>query len=384
MNLLYDHQIFTWQNYGGISRYFSELMSQFTLDPVIDFRLALRYSQNEHLHQNTQLNNFWTHRNDFFSDSRFFSALQKKIHVNVPNHIFNNQGESLKQLKAQNFDVFHPTYYDTYFLRNPIKKPYVLTIYDMIHDVLPDTFDKNDLNIRNRKKILADNAKVIIAISENTRTDIIKFMDVPKEKIHVIHLGDSLSRIKNANSSNSSISIRVPIKYLLFVGNRDKYKNFSFLLEALIPMLRKDRNLHLICAGGGFFSDSEKKLMLDTLTRIHNYPADDATLQYLYKNACAFIFPSLYEGFGIPVLEAFSCGCPVLMSNTSSLPEVGGDAALYFDPVNQNSLTANLERILSDETLRKNLITKGFERAKSFSWEKTAIMTKKVYEIALE
>ena len=384
MKLLYDHQIFTWQNYGGISRYFSELMNQFTLDPEIDFRLALRYSQNEHLHQNSQLNHFWTHRDDFFSDSWFFSALQKKTHVNVPNHIFNHQGESLKQLKAQNFDVFHPTYYDTYFLRNPIKKPYVITIYDMIHEEFSDTFYKNDQNIRNMKKILADNAKEIIAISENTKSDIIKYMDVPKEKIHVIYLGDSLSRTKNGNFSNIPVSIRVPKKYLLFVGNRDKYKNFTFFLEDLIPVLRKDRNLHLICAGGGVFSDSEKKLMLDTLTRIHYYPADDRTLQYLYKNACAFIFPSLYEGFGIPIMEAFSCGCPVLMSNTSSFPEVGGDAALYFDPVNKNSLTVNLERILSDETLRKNLIRKGYGRAKSFSWEKTAMMTKKVYEIALE
>ena len=382
MKLLYDHQIFTWQNYGGISRYFCELMSQFTLDPRIDFRLALHYSQNEHLHQNPQVNRFWTHRNDFFSDSRFFSALQKKIHINVLNHIFNNQRESVKQLKGQDFDLFHPTYYDPYFLKHLGKKPYVLTIYDMIHEIFPDTFDKNDMT-RNRKKTLADNAKKIIAISENTKKDIIKYLDVPEDKIQVIYLADSLSRTKNTNPSNVLDSIRVPEKYLLFVGNRSGYKNFTFLFEALFSVLKKDKNLHIICAGGGFFSASEKNLMqkMDMISRTHYYSADDATLLYLYKNAYAFVFPSLYEGFGIPVLEAFSCGCPTVLSNTSSLPEVGGDAALYFDPVDSVSVTNIIEQILSDENLREDLITKGYSRSKLFSWEKTALMTKKVYEM---
>ena len=383
MKLLYDHQIFTWQNYGGISRYFCELMSQFTLDPRIDFRLALHYSQNEHLHQNPQVNRFWTHRNDFFSDSRFFSALQKKIHINVLNHIFNNQHESVKQLKAQDFDLFHPTYYDPYFLKHLGKKPYVLTIYDMIHEIIPDTFDKNDLT-RNRKKTLADNAKKIIAISDNTKKDIVKYLNIPEDKIQVIYLADSLSLMKNTSPSKVPDSIRVPEKYLLFVGNRSGYKNFSFLLEALFSVLKKNKNLHIICAGGGFFSDSEKNLMrkMDVIARTHYYSADDATLPYLYKNAYAFVFPSLYEGFGIPVLEAFSCGCPTILSNTSSLPEVGGDAALYFDPVDMTSLNIAVEQILSDENLREDLITKGCSRSKLFSWEKTASMTKKVYEIA--
>ena len=383
MKLLYDHQIFTWQNYGGISRYFCELMSQFDPDTGVDFRLALRYSQNEHLHQNPQLNRFWTQRKDFFSDSRFFSALQKKIHINVLNHIFNNQRESIKQLKGQDFDLFHPTYYDPYFLKHLGKKPYVLTIYDMIHEIFPDAFDKNDLT-RNRKKTLADNAKQIIAISDNTKKDIVKYLDIPEDKIQVIYLADSLSQMKNAEFSYVPGSIRVPKHYLLYIGNRSGYKNFSFLIDGLFPVLKKNADLHIVCAGGGYFSNSEKKMIrnMNMVTRIHHYPADDATLQCLYKKAYAFIFPSLYEGFGIPVLEAFSFGCPAMLSSASSLPEVGGDSALYFDPLDRTSLTNAVERILSNGTLRKNLIIKGFERSKLFSWEKTASMTKKVYEIA--
>jgi len=383
MNILYDHQIFTWQNYGGISRYFCELMTQFIPGPCVDFRLALRYSQNEHLHQNPRLYRFWTQRNNFFSDSRFFSAFQKKIHVNVLNHIFNNQRESVKQIKAQEFDLFHPTYYDPYFLKHLGNKPYVLTIYDMIHEIFPDTFDKNDLT-RNRKKTLVDNAKQIIAISDNTKKDIVKYLDVPEDKIQVIYLADSLSQMKNAEFSYVPGSIRVPKHYLLFIGNRLGYKNFSFLIEGLFPVLKTNADLHIVCAGGGYFSNSEKRMIrnMNMVTRIHHYPADDATLQHVYKNAYAFIFPSLYEGFGIPVLEAFSLGCPAMLSSTSSLHEVGGDSALYFDPHDRTSLTNAVEQILSDGTLRKNLITKGFERSKLFSWEKTASMTKKVYEIA--
>ena len=383
MKILYDHQIFTWQNYGGISRYFCELMNQFISSPGVDFRLALRYSQNEHLHQNPQVNPFCTQRNDFFSDSRFFSALQKKIHINVLNHIFNNQRESIKQLKGQDFDLFHPTYYDPYFLKHLGKKPYVLTIYDMIHEIFPDAFDKNDLT-RNRKKTLADNAKQIIAISDNTKKDIVKYLDIPEDKIQVIYLADSLSQMKNAEFSYVPGSIRVPKHYLLYIGNRSGYKNFSFLIDGLFPVLKKNADLHIVCAGGGYFSNSEKKMIrnMNMVTRIHHYPADDATLQCLYKKAYAFIFPSLYEGFGIPVLEAFSFGCPAMLSSASSLPEVGGDSALYFDPLDRTSLTNAVERILSNGTLRKNLIMKGFERSKLFSWEKTASMTKKVYEIA--
>jgi len=106
-------------------------------------------------------------------------------------------------------------------------------------------------------------------------------------------------------------------------------------------------------------------------------------MKNLYKNALVFIFPSLYEGFGLPVLEAFSCGCPTLLSNTSSLPEIGGDAALYFDPHDPASLTDALEHIISDNSLRKQLILKGYERSKLFSWEKTAKATKNVYEYTI-
>jgi len=385
MKILFDHQIFTFQHFGGISRYFCELMDQFSWDPGIDFHLALRYSQNEHLHQHSQLNRFWTQRNNFFSDSQFFTNLQKKIHINALNHIFNNPNESIIWLKKQEYDVFHPTYYNPYFLKYLGKRPYILTIYDMIHEKYPGNFDKRDLTSI-RKKILAENATGIVAISESTKADIMKFLDIESHLIQVIHLASSFNPEKNPEQIRLNGRDDFPEKYFLFVGNRSGYKNFTFLIEALFPVFKNNEKLHLICAGGGNFSDSEKELMrvMDMSSRVHIFPADDATLPYLYKNAYAFIFPSLYEGFGIPVLEAFSCSCPTVLSNTSSLPEVGGDAALYFDPVDSASMINVIEKILSDENLREDLITKGRSRSKLFSWEKTASMTKKVYEMVKE
>jgi glycosyltransferase involved in cell wall biosynthesis len=164
------------------------------------------------------------------------------------------------------------------------------------------------------------------------------------------------------------------------------YKNFPFFIEALSTVFKKHDHLHLVCAGGGIFSASERYLFqsIGVLSRVHWFPADDATLLYLYRNAYAFVFPTLYEGFGLPVLDAFSCGCPALLSDTGSLPEIGGNAALYFDPTDKASLTATIEQILSEERLKRDLIARGRERAKLFSWEKTAAMTKKVYEAVIE
>ncbi len=122
---------------------------------------------------------------------------------------------------------------------------------------------------------------------------------------------------------------------------------------------------------------------MNILHKVHHIKVDDNSLKNLYRNAEAFVFPSLYEGFGLPVLEAFSCGCPAILSNASSLPEIGGDGAIYFDPYDKESITNSIEKVLHDEEFRDNLIQKGYERQKFFSWKKTAASTKKVYESLL-
>jgi glycosyltransferase involved in cell wall biosynthesis len=165
------------------------------------------------------------------------------------------------------------------------------------------------------------------------------------------------------------------------VGGRSAYKNFNFFIESVAGILLKNEDLQVVCAGSLPFTDKEKKFLknLNILHKVHHIRINDKILKNLYKNAQAFIFPSLYEGFGLPVLEAFSCGCPVILNNSSSLPEIGGDGAIYFEPDNRESIICAVETVLFNEKYREDLIKKGFERLKFFSWEKTANSTKKVY-----
>jgi len=389
MRILYDHQIFTQQRFGGVSRYFCELMSRFSTDPTIDFTIALRCSQNENLKKFYLLNEHWSNRSDFFSRTQLFSFIQKAIHRDILTFLLNNkilcigQQESVRELKKQDFNIFHPTYYDPYFLKHLGKKPFILTVYDMIHEVHPEYFSPKSPTVQ-WKKQLVEKADCIIAISESTKKDIIKFIDVDPDKISVIYLGNPFESMIDSDeaidtSSNSSMCGK---SYILYVGNRSSYKNFKFFIETIAPLLVKNNELQVCCAGGEPFTPPETFCLknLQISHKVHHVQPNEHSMKNLYKNALAFVFPSLYEGFGLPVLEALSCGCPTLLSNSSSLPEIGGDAALYFDPFDSASLTDALERIISDNTLRTQLILKGYERSKLFSWEKTAKATKNVYQ----
>jgi glycosyltransferase involved in cell wall biosynthesis len=352
----------------------------------MSFTLSLRYVQNDNLSQFPQLNKYWSKRINYLYNNQFISSVQKKIRFNALNfglnYIINNQGESVRLLKKQDFDLFHPTYYEPYFLKYLEKKPYVLTVYDMIHELFPGYF-KTDDQTRVWKKNLIENAGVIIAISENTRKDIIKFTEVDPNRVQVIHLGNPFEYFNELPQIDTSLDPPVFEKsYLLFVGGRPDYKNFNFFIESVTEILRKNEGLQIVCAGSSPFTPKEKNFLknMNILDKVHYVKINDRILKNLYKNARAFIFPSIYEGFGLPVLEAFSCGCPVILSNSSSLPEIGGDGAIYFEPGNKESFIGAVERVIYDKKYREDLIEKGSERLKFFSWEKNAHSTKKIYE----
>ena len=386
MRILYDHQIFYRQNYGGVSRYFCELMNEFSKDPDISFTLPLRFVQNDNLAQFPQLNEYWSGRYNRLYNNNIVSSVQKKIRFNALNFglnfLVNNQGESVRLIKKQDFDLFHPTYFEPYFLNYLQKKPYVLTVYDMIHERFPEYFKVRD-QTRVWKKQLIENAGAVIAISGNTRKDITKFTNTDPDRIHVIYLGNPFEHMSSPEQVTPCSDPPVFGKpYLLFVGGRPSYKNFNFFIESVAEMLCKNEELHVVCAGSLPFTRNEKQFLKDLkiLDKVHHVKINDAILKNLYKNARAFIFPSLYEGFGLPVLEAFSCGCPVIAGKSSSLPEIGGDGALYFDPVDRDSLISALETVLFNEKYREDLINKGYDRLKYFSWGLTAHKTKKMYE----
>ena len=234
-------------------------------------------------------------------------------------------------------------------------------------------------NSAKNKKILAHKASKIIAISESTKQDIIEILGIDENKIKVIYLGNSMSL------SLSKSNIDLPNKYLLFVGYRGEYKNFNRFIDSAAHLLNDDCDLNVICVGGGEFSPSElgKFEKKDISKQLLQFDLDDDSLAYFYNNALAFVFPSLYEGFGMPVLEAFACECPLICSNTSSLPEVAGNAAEYFDPYDVSDMQAVITKVLNDSHLRSELVLKGKNRLPLFSWEATAKKTIELYKSIL-
>lgn len=361
MKILFDHQTFSLLSYGGIPRYYAELISGINHNTNNVAYLPLLVSNNIHL------NEIGMQTIPFFPKIRMPKKLQTIY--------FLNKLYTLSKLQQKSYDIFHATYYDPYFLPYLKGRPFVVTFLDMIHEKFGSQFSElaYDGNITKQKRIMANRADRIIAISESTKRDIVNLLEVDPAKIDVIYLGSSLlpEPLKLA---------KLQPPYLLFVGNRNMYKNFMGLLKAIHPLL-KQYKIKLLCAGGGAFTRTE-------IMFIHSLKADqvveqrsfsDQTLPSLYQNALAFVFPSLYEGFGIPVLEAFACECPCIVSATSSLPEVAGDAALYINPSSLDSMYHSVMRIIEDSSLRENLIANGRDQLAKFSWQRTVSETINLY-----
>lgn len=382
MKVLYDHQAFD-QKFGGMSRYFYELLCYFRLHQSIDWELAVKYARNAYLKNDKILNlsispipdlyrSFLTKR-DFPGKGRLYNIYRT---LSAPvDYKRENQQLAVDKLKTQRFDIIHPTYFNNYFLENLGNTKLVLTVYDMIHEIFPETLSLRD-NTAIQKRRLLERADRIIAISRNTRNDLINIYNIDPARIKVIHLSSSFANLLSVSSDIEAPSY----PYILFTGLRRGYKNFYIFLYAVEPILRNNPELKLLCVGSSFREDELR--LFDNLgvnKQLVRLAANDAQLACLYANARLFVFPSLYEGFGIPILEAFSCGTPCALSNTSSLPEVGGDAALYFDPKDHQSIFSAIGRILQEENLRIDLISKGKKQLTKFSIKKTVDATLDLY-----
>jgi glycosyltransferase involved in cell wall biosynthesis len=374
MQVLYDHQIFESQNIGGISRYFTELIRH---NPSAN--ISLKYSDNIYLgdecfkkynllsknHESTSFLNFLPGYN-FRGKRRLFNYYNRFILRNKSNIEL-----SKESLRISDFDVFHPTYYDPYFLPYLSGKPFVLTVHDMIHEIFPDYF-VGDETAQNKQKLICG-ANRINVNSETTKNDLLKFYPIVESKIKVIYHAFSVKTAAEPDDKED---------YLLFTGSRGAYKNFDMFIKAVALLLKK-YDLRLICTGRPFDKEEIDLLEhLDIRNRVICCLVSDEELISLYAKAIAFVFPSLYEGFGIPVLEAFAAGCPAVLSNTSSLPEIGGTGAAYFDPYSVDDMRTVIEKVITSETLQNELIKNGKEQCKKFSWEKCAKETMDVYEEA--
>lgn len=360
MRILFDHQTFHIQRFGGISRYFFELISRLSDDSV---NVALLFSMNRYIKHHPKYSHTNVTKKLFKFNEGVFRRLNKK--------------NSLSKIAKGDFDVFHPTYYDPYFLNALGDKPFVLTIHDMMHERFSQYFSADD-HTAEKKRLLAQKARRIIAISENTKRDIIEILGVDESKIDVVYHGFDCNGIAEGRPEG------LPEKYILYVGERRGYKNFDSTVKAFALVRQTHPDCHLVMTGRKLSKEERKQFDALGLTDFVKDYTDicDEVLMQLYHHARLFVYPSLYEGFGIPILEAFSQRCPVVLSRASCFPEVAGDAGEYFDPENDESQAVAMLRVMNDDSRRAELIKSGEARLKLFTWDSTVEKTSEVYKKA--
>ncbi len=366
--VIYDYQIFLQQQYGGVSRYFYELAKRIEKTPGFAASIFAPLYANSYLAAGGVAK--W--------------GLQVKRLPKV-GRLYEGVDRALSYVyfAASKPAIIHETYYARRGLA-PRGCPIVVTVYDMIHEKLGHMFKANDPTTFFKRRSV-ERADKVVCISENTRRDLVDLFDVPEDKTVTVPLAFGLD-VSVGTAHHATIrSNNGP--YLLYVGSRDFHKNFRGLLKAYGSSQILQRNFSLVAFGGPNFSSAEYQMM-DELQipreKVERYSGNDTLLAELYRGAAAFVYPSLYEGFGIPPLEAMSNGCPVLCSNTSSMPEVVGDAALLFDPAEPEEIGRAIESVVSSKNIRDELIARGRIRVQKFSWDRCAAETASVYASLLK
>lgn len=382
MTVLFDYQAFEMQSFGGVSKSYAEIIAHLKTMGV-DARLAIKESDNEHLLQAGIVPNIkplGTENKIWFGGKKLFRGQRKLLRMGISMAGYHNDFLSInrdyciKQLKKQRFDIFEPTFFDSYFLPYFKNKPFVLTVHDMI----PEILGVDELQAE-QKRLLCPLAAHIHVPSQNTKNDLVNILKIDPDKVTVTPHGSPVSPITQYPSP-------YPFHYLLYIGARRSYKNFTSFVEECAITITKHPEIHVVCTGTPFTKEEKKLIANYRLTQnfLQTY-VDEQSLQALYQNAIAFIYPSAYEGFGIPILEAFACGCPVFLNNASCFPEVGGDAAVYFDIKRKGDLAEHLEAFFqAPEQDRSDLIACGRKRSELFSWEASARKLSYVYQSILE
>ena len=296
------------------------------------------------------------------------------------------QSELLKRTIIKNkFDVW----FSPLLILDPLNCPVpsAFTIPDMQHEYFPEFFDAGTLNWRKKYfQASADKANMIFTLSENSRNDIIRFLEVSPEKVKAIHL-DSPSWFNENKQVNSNVTKNRFSKsnYLFYPANTWPHKNHLRLLESFNRVKDQIKGINLLFSG---YPHQADKIIHNFINK-HGLGKRVQFLGYvkkeeipsIYRNAIGLIFPSLFEGFGIPIIEAFRSGCPVLCANNSSISEIGGNAVMYFDGLSISKISDSILKFVSDPNLKKQLIKKGYERAKKFSYKKTARETLKYLKL---
>jgi glycosyltransferase involved in cell wall biosynthesis len=358
ISVVFDHRIFSAQQYGGVSRYFAGLVA-----PLGRYGISAKVLAP--LHQNAYLSMMPQELVSGYRIPKFKGSAQICLAANP----------ALSRLAMSSFPprIVHETYYGAE-REAPKAAAVVLTVYDMINEIYEHLFENSQLRLVKTAAILR--ADLIICISESTRSDLLRFFPEVEARTRVTHLAyDPTFTMDGPHPTN----IEKP--YLLYVGARRAYKNFTALLDAyaMSPTLQNDFNL--ICIGGGDFDYNERDMIsrLGLRDRVQQRQADDAQLREWYRSAAVFVYPSLYEGFGIPPLEAMALGCPVVGVRSSSVPEVCGDGAEFAPNGSPEALHEAIVSVVYDSARSESLRLAGYEQIRRFSWEKAAYETSEIY-----
>jgi len=354
-SVIFGPEIWSLQNEGGISRYFQELIHGLS-------ELGVGGKVLTQNHANPRLGTL---------DVEGFEIKS----LSDPNESFK---ETMKRLveEAQG-NIFHPTYYSKNHvnIREPRTK-IVVTVFDMISELFPEKKPRFR-RVIDEKRISVHKADHILAISSQTKNDLINIYGVPTEKISVTYLGSRLHLLPKKDTSTIK-----PGRYLLYVGKRGGYKNFINFLIAYSHSESLKSSFSIVAIGGGEFTPNEivDLQKLGITDKVSQVDANDLQLSMYYRNAACLVYPSLYEGFGLPPVEAMSLNCPVIASTGGSIPEICKDAAEYFDPSNIDSIEHVLSATLEDEQRVHQMRQSGLVVAKLFTWEKTASTTLDAYK----
>jgi glycosyltransferase involved in cell wall biosynthesis len=363
-NIIYDHQTFIGQEFGGISRYFCELAARVHRTEGFSARVIAP-----------------VHYNAYLPDCPVpQSALRMPVRFRGESRLYRLINEALSPALTATAapSLVHQTYYSPLASRKS-RTPIVLTVFDMIHELFPDNFPATDPIFRCKAACVAA-ADHVLCISQSTANDLMRLFGVPAEKISITYLAYSDIFAQTAEATELPPHVR---PYVLYVGHRGGYKNFETALRAYASSARLRHEFDFVTFGGpASFSVTEQATMTNLSLRLGSVVrlgGSDEHLARAYRHARAFIYPSRYEGFGIPPLEAMASGCVTVCADSSSIPEVVGDAGLLFNPDDVDAARQSLEDACFDEALRAQLLARGSARVREFSWDRCAHETVNAY-----
>jgi glycosyltransferase involved in cell wall biosynthesis len=352
MKVLFDDQIFSMQKYGGVSKYFCEIMEKI---PKEYWDISLLFSDNEYL---KYLSAF--HYIELLPNISFRGKSRLMELVNRP--------YSIAKLSCSNYDIFHQTHFGLNVLKYVKNKRIVITFHDMNHTKFPNLYSFDTKKVEQLQKQSIERADKIVAVSHTTKQELIDIWDINPQKITVIYHGIDQNKL---NIPETKRIIDNP--YILYVGERRAYKNFDRFITAFSNISFKHPLLKLICTGQKLTNDEINKFRtLKIDEKVIHIPANEIVMKRLYNDAEMFVYPSLSEGFGMPVLEAMVQNCVVVLSNTSCLPEIAGNAGTYFDPYSIDDISGKIELVLNSPSMREEKKHLGQQNTSRFSWEETA------------